>query len=265
MIAQEVFDLLMPTGRGTPCGDLMRCYWQPAALSEELSPDKPLPTQLFGEELILFRDGDGKPALIGRYCAHQGVDMIYGQVEPDGLRCLYHGWLFDNCGKVVLRGDWLPEQERRWDVGQPAYPCAEQGGLIFTYMAKGAPAPPPTDELFAMLRENCAVSKVHHSGNYLQSMSEAAALESGRGCFLLPNLTLLQADSPGAKSVARWYVPVDDQSHLEYRFHFVAASTTTPEPQVAAHEILFGAVQALATERQASSGGVDAKSTGKPT
>ena len=74
MITQEENDLLTQTGRGTPCGELMRRYWQPAALSDELESDKPLPVQLFGEELVLFRDGSGNPGLIGRYCAHQGLD-----------------------------------------------------------------------------------------------------------------------------------------------------------------------------------------------
>ena len=63
--------------------------------------------------------------------------MIYGRVEPDGIRCMYHGWLFDTCGKVVVRGDWLPGGEQRMAVGQPAYPCAEIGGVIFTYMGPG--------------------------------------------------------------------------------------------------------------------------------
>ena len=109
MITQEQNNLLTQTGRSTPCGELMRRYWQPAALSEDLTADKPLPVTLFGEELILFRDDQSGPALIGRYCAHQGFDMVYGRVEPSGLRCMYHGWLFDACGKVVVRGDWLPE------------------------------------------------------------------------------------------------------------------------------------------------------------
>ena len=112
MITEEENNLLTQTGRDTPCGELMRRYWQPAALSEDLTADEPLLVTLFGEELILFRDDQNRPALIGRYCAHQGVDVVYGRVEPGGLRCMYHGWLFDACGKVVVRGDWLPEGEQ---------------------------------------------------------------------------------------------------------------------------------------------------------
>ena len=82
MITQEQNNLLTQTGRSTPCGELMRRYWQPAALSEDLTADKPLPVTLFGEELLLFRDDQSRPALIGRYCAHQGFDIVYGRVEP---------------------------------------------------------------------------------------------------------------------------------------------------------------------------------------
>jgi phthalate 4,5-dioxygenase len=169
MITQEQNDLLTKTGKGTPCGELMRRYWQPAALSEELVADKPLPVTMFGEELILFRDGAGQPGLIGRYCAHQGVDMIYGRVEKDGIRCMYHGWLFDRCGKLLVSGDWVPEGERRMSVGQPAYPCIEAGGVIFTYMGPGDPPPSPAYEFLSVPAENRVVTKILMHCNYLQA------------------------------------------------------------------------------------------------
>ena len=249
MFSVEENDLLTRTGRGTPCGELMRRYWQPAALSAELAADQPLPVQLFGEELILFRDGAGKPALIGRYCAHQGGDMIYGQIEPDGLRCMYHGWLFDNCGKVVLRGDWLPEKERRWDVGHAAYRCIERGGVIFTYMTPGEPVALPAYDFFSLPAENCAVSKVLHSKNYVQAIGEAADPALGLGRFILPNLTLFPNSSAGAQSVVRWCVPVDDQSYLEYRFQFPGGLPPANEPLTVAQEVLRRAIQAISAAR----------------
>src|SRR5262245_26519124 len=170
MITQEDSELLTCTGRGTPCGELMRRYWQPVALSEELSSEKPLAVQLLGEELVLFRDGEGKPALIGRYCAHQGVDMIYGLVEKDGIRCMYHGWLFDPCGKVIVRGSWVEGGEKRMEVGQAAYPCAEAGGLIFTYMAPGEPPALPVNGLFASSSVFCPPAKVLRDENYLKGI-----------------------------------------------------------------------------------------------
>lgn len=166
--------------------------------------DKPLAVTLFGEELILFRDGDGKTALIGRYCAHQGVDMMYGRLEADGIRCMYHGWLFDQCGKAVIRGDWLPEKERRWDVGQPAYPVVENGGAIYAFMGQGdAPALP---DFLTRPAAPGAIEKFTHEQNYWRAIELAAGAS-----YFLPNLVQ-------SSDVTRWIVPVDDKSHMEFRF-----------------------------------------------
>ena len=92
MVSREENELLTRTGPGTPCGALMRRYWQPVALAEELpTGDAPLPVRLLGEDLVLFRDEAGRPGLLGVHCAHRGADLSYGRIEDGGLRCLYHG------------------------------------------------------------------------------------------------------------------------------------------------------------------------------
>ena len=250
MITAEENNLLTQSGKGTPCGELMRRYWQPAALSEELAADKPLPVQLFGEELILFRDGAGRPALIGRYCAHQGVDMIYGQVEEDGLRCLYHGWLFDNCGKVVLRGDWLPEKERRWDVGQAAYPCVESGGVVFTYMAPGDPPALSGHEFIATQLAHGASTKVVREENYLQRIVDANEQASNCARYVLPNLVVSRSATTGAENWVRWHVPVDDNSHVEFALRLNGESPSLGEPLDAGLQALLQAIEKIQTERQ---------------
>ena len=102
MLTQADNDLLTRTGPGTPCGELMRRYWQPAALSEELPPGgAPLTIKLFGENLVLFRSDAGQVALLGLHCSHRGTDLSYGRVENGGLRCLYHGWLYDVRGRCL--------------------------------------------------------------------------------------------------------------------------------------------------------------------
>ena len=249
MIIQEKHDLLTQTSAGTPCGKLMRRYWQPAALSDELTVDKPLPVQLFGEELILFRDGAGKPALIGRYCAHQGVDMIYGRVEDDGLRCMYHGWLFDNCGKVVLRGDWLPEKERRWDVGQAAYPCVENGGIIFTYMAPGDPLP-AEHELLTRPEAHGALTKVVREENYLQRIVDAHEQTVNRARYVLPNLVIGQNAAAGDQNWVRWHVPVDDNSHIEFELHLNNMGPNRGDPLDVWQQTLLKAIEKIQNERQ---------------
>ena len=92
MLTQEENDLLTRTGPGAPCGELIRRYWQPAALTEELPPGgAPLPVRLLGEDLVMFRDDQGRPGLLGIHCSHRGADLSYGRSEDGGLRCIYHG------------------------------------------------------------------------------------------------------------------------------------------------------------------------------
>ena len=246
LITQEQNDRLTPTGRGTPCGELMRRFWQPAALSEELTADKPLPVTLFGEELILFRNDQASPALIGRYCAHQGMDMIYGRVEEDGIRCLYHGWLFDTCGKVVVRGEWFPGGEQRMAVGQPAYPCVEVGGLILTFMGPGDPPAAPANEFFVQPPVRFELTKVLRSENYLQGILRANEPSLHGAQFVVPNVVTFHESPSGAEYRLRWHVPVDDNSHVEFTVRYLGELPTTGDPAGAAHQILLKAREKMA-------------------
>jgi nitrite reductase/ring-hydroxylating ferredoxin subunit len=234
MIAQEENNLLVQTNRGTPCGELMRRYWQPAALAEELTADKPLPVTLFGEELILFRDGQGNPGLIGRYCAHQGMDMIYSRVEPDGIRCLYHGWLFDTCGKVVVRGDWFPGGEQRLAVGQPAYPCAEIGGMIFTYLGSDESPALPAGDSFVEPTKNLRAE------NYLRGILAGGETNAAR--FVAPNIVVSKAPSD-TRSFIRWHVPVDDNSHVVFVVQSLSDLPLIGEPLAAAYQVLLKSIE----------------------
>jgi nitrite reductase/ring-hydroxylating ferredoxin subunit len=250
MITHEENELLTQTGKGTPCGELMRRYWQPAALSEELAADKPLAVQLFGEELVLFRDADGKPALIGRYCAHQGVDMIYGRVERDGLRCMYHGWLFDNCGRVVLRGEWLPEKERRWDVGQPAYPVFETDGIIFAYMAAGEPPGLPGSEMLANLPAEDVATKELYSENYLRRMTELTEATPDSVRFVMPNILAWDGAKSGSLSWLRWHVPVDDSAYVEFTLRYDGGLPFSGQPRASSSQSLLAAIETIRAEAQ---------------
>ena len=102
MISREENQLLTQTGSGTPCGELLRRYWQPVALSEELKADgAPVPLTLMGEELVIFRDEQGRVGVLDAHCCHRGTDLSYGRLEDGGLRCIYHGWLYDVNGKIL--------------------------------------------------------------------------------------------------------------------------------------------------------------------
>jgi 5,5'-dehydrodivanillate O-demethylase len=93
--------LLTQVGPGTPMGVLLRRYWHPIAALDELDREPVKPVRLMGEELILYRSLDGTLGLVGRQCAHRGADLLHGIVESGGLRCQYHGWLYDQSGRCV--------------------------------------------------------------------------------------------------------------------------------------------------------------------
>ena len=102
MLSREDNDRLTQTGPGHAVRRSLRAYWQPAALVSELRDERPVkPVRLLGEDLVLFRKPDGGYGLIGRYCAHRGVDLAYGRLEDGGLRCLYHGWLYGPDGRCL--------------------------------------------------------------------------------------------------------------------------------------------------------------------
>src|SRR5258706_16177336 len=125
MTSQAENDLLTRTGPGTPGGDLMRRYWQPVAIAADLpSGGAPLPVRLLSEDLVLFRDDQGRPGLLGLHCAHRGADLSYGRIEDGGLRCIYHGWLYD----VRVRCLANPG-EPAWPVVPPDGPDGSLGDL----------------------------------------------------------------------------------------------------------------------------------------
>src|SRR5438309_3303455 len=150
MLTKEDNELVTRIGPGTPGGDLMRRYWQPAALAEELPIDgAPIPVRLMGEDLVLFRDQSGQPGLLGIHCSHRGADLSYGRIEDGGLRCLYHGWLYGVTGQCLEQPGEPAGSTFHERVRHTAYPCVEAGGLILTYMGPGAPPLLPAYDFLA--------------------------------------------------------------------------------------------------------------------
>jgi nitrite reductase/ring-hydroxylating ferredoxin subunit len=124
---------LTKVGPGTPCGEYLRRYWHPIGLAADAG-DRPKQVRVLGEDLILFRDRQGRPGLLYPRCCHRGTTLYYGKVEERGLRCCYHGWLFDAEGHC-LDQPCEPEGGRaRGKVRQPWYPVQERYGLIFAYL-----------------------------------------------------------------------------------------------------------------------------------
>src|SRR5256885_2613443 len=136
MLSREENQLITRSGPGTPLGELMRRYWVPALLSEEIpEPDcPPVQVKILGEELIAFRDSNGRIGLMDEHCAHRGTSLFYGRNEECGIRCIYHGWKYDVDGNVLDTPAEPAVSRFREKVRQTAYPTHEAGGLVFAYM-----------------------------------------------------------------------------------------------------------------------------------
>ena len=131
---------LTEVGPGTPMGELLRRYWHPIGLAGDATAT-PRKVRALGEDLILFRDGQGRPGLVYPHCAHRGTSLYYGKVEERGIRCCYHGWLFDVQGHCVEQ-PCEPEGGRaRGKIRQPWYPVQEQYGLLWAYMGPAEKKP----------------------------------------------------------------------------------------------------------------------------
>jgi nitrite reductase/ring-hydroxylating ferredoxin subunit len=124
---------LTRTGAGTPCGEYLRRFWQPVAFRRDLG-ELPLSIKILGEDLVLFRDRGGRVGLLQLHCAHRGTSLEYGLVGERGIRCCYHGWLYDVDGRI-LETPGEPEGSRlKEHLCQGAYPTHDFNGMIFAYM-----------------------------------------------------------------------------------------------------------------------------------
>ena len=93
-------DELTHVGPDTPGGEYLRRFWQPVVFSDELK-DVPVKVQILGEEMVAFRDRSGDVGLLELHCTHRGTSLEFGLVSDKGLRCCYHGWLYDVDGTVL--------------------------------------------------------------------------------------------------------------------------------------------------------------------
>lgn len=124
---------LTHVGPGTPCGEYMRRYWQPVAMTAEVT-DLPLAVRVFGEDLVLFRDGSGRYGLLNRHCSHRGASLEYGIVMERGLSCCYHGWTYDVDGTVLDTPGEPEGSPLKDEIVHGAYPAVEFRGLVFAYL-----------------------------------------------------------------------------------------------------------------------------------
>ena len=167
---KEMSETLTRVGPGTRMGNLLRRYWVPALMSNEIAEsDSPqVRVQLLGEKLLAFRNSDGKACLISEFCSHRGVSLYFGRNEENGIRCAYHGVKFDGMGQCVDVPS-SPQACARMHI--KGYPCIERGGIVWTYMGPADQQPAaPELEWCTLPPEHVFVSKRLQYSNYLQAM-----------------------------------------------------------------------------------------------
>lgn len=167
-------DEIMRTGPGTPLGEFFRRFWQPVCLSEQVK-DLPFAIRIMGEDLVAFRDGEGRMGLLNRHCSHRGASLEYGIVEQRGIRCCYHGWLYDIDGSL-LETPGEPENGRlREKVCHGAYPAFERDGLVFGYMGPPELKPQfPINEMYDRPGNKMVALSNYFPCNWLQVQENIA-------------------------------------------------------------------------------------------
>jgi phenylpropionate dioxygenase-like ring-hydroxylating dioxygenase large terminal subunit len=171
MLSAEDNRFLTQSGAGTPMGELLRRYWLPALLSEELpEPDcEPKKVTILGEELLAFRDTKGNVGLIDQVCPHRGANLWYGRNEECGIRCVYHGWKFDISGQCVDMPTSYPDLNAKDKIRITSYPVREWGGMIWAYMGPADKMPGlPEMEWCLVPPSHLHVSKKWQDCNWVQ-------------------------------------------------------------------------------------------------
>ena len=229
MMTSEDNDLLCRVEGDAPMGQIMRRHWMPACLIEEVAePDcAPLKIRLLGEDLVAFRDSDGRLGIIDEYCPHRRVSLAFGRNEECGLRCLYHGWKMDVEGNVLEMSSEPVESGFAEKVKVKAYPAREWGGFVWTYMgpAETMPefAPPP----FAPTQDTkVSIVKIHVPCNWAQILE--GQIDSAHSSSLHSS-DMKPAKVEAAKAVeTHWLRPSTDKAprlqveQTSFGFHYAA-------------------------------------------
>jgi phthalate 4,5-dioxygenase oxygenase subunit len=229
MLTAEENDLLCRVEGDAPMGQLMRRHWIPACLSEEVvEPDgAPVRSRLLGEDLVVFRDTDGRLGVLDEHCPHRRASLALGRNEECGLRCLYHGWKVDVEGNVLEMVSEPPESGFAAKVKHKAYPVREWGGFVWTYMGPAETMRPFEPPAFAPKEETrVSVVKIHVPCNWAQI--EEGQIDSAHSSSLhSSNMRPAKVDAAKALDT-HWLRPSTDKAprmqceRTSYGFHYAA-------------------------------------------
>ena len=187
MLSREENELLTRVGPEAPMGRMLRRYWIPALQSAALAADgAPQRVRLVGEDLVAFRDTNGRVGLLDENCPHRGASLVLARNEACGLRCLYHGWKIDVDGRVLETPPEPDELNFKDRVRATAYPTYESGGFVWAYLGPPGTEPPRVHFEFATLPEtHRMIATVQSECNFVQNLE--GVIDSAHSNYLHSN------------------------------------------------------------------------------
>jgi phthalate 4,5-dioxygenase oxygenase subunit len=243
MMTAEDNDLLCRVEGDAPMGQIMRRHWMPACMSEEVAePDgKPIKVRLLGEDLVVFRDSDGRLGVLDEYCSHRRASLVLGRNEECGLRCLYHGWKFDVEGNCVEMASEPPETGFAGKVKHKAYPAREAGGFVWTYMGPPAEMPEFEPPAFAPTPDaRVSIIKIKVQANWAQ-ITEGQIDSAHSSTLHSSDMVPARVDAAKATDV-NWLRPSTDKAPRfqvqRTSFGFRYAAIRRPIQNAATHEYI---------------------------
>ena len=232
MLSKADNEFLTRSGPGTPMGDLLRRFWMPALLSEEL-PERdgpPRKIKILGEDLLAFRSTDGRVGIVEPHCPHRGANLYFGRNEECGLRCAFHGWKFDVDGNCVDLPTSPPESSYKDTIKLLAYPTREWGDMIWVYMGPRDRMPElPQIEMGLVPAASRYVTKKWQDCNWVQSVE--GALDTSHFSFL--HMVLSKDDATARAAMAK--AAIADQTKPDDRIRWVQ-NDPRPKFQVMGHD-----------------------------
>lgn len=241
MLTPEENQLLCRVEGVAPMGQLFRRHWLPACLSEQVveADGNPVRVKLLGEELVLFRDTDGRLGLIDEHCPHRRASLFYGRNEECGLRCLYHGWKFDVEGNCVEMASEPSESSFCDKVKLKSYPVHEYAGFVWTYMGPKETMPEFEPPVFAPTPETpVATSRMIVKCNWAQILE--GAIDSAHSSSLHSSDMVPAKISYSGAGTTHWYRPSTDKSPRmvsdKTSFGFRYAALRRPIKDAATHD-----------------------------
>ena len=225
--------LLTQTDPATPMGTLLRRFWVPALLSEEIAePDcAPVRVRLFGQDVVAFRDTEGRVGLLDPHCPHRRAELFFGRNEKGGIRCVYHGWKFDVNGACLQVPTERADSKVKDRVRVRAYPVVERAGIIWAYLGPADKQPPlPEYDFLRVPADQVYASKCLMRCNYMQALE--GSMDTAHLSFLhsAPDQAAIESDALGVGNLLQFSeedsVPKFFVSDTEYGLRIVARRNT---------------------------------------